>query len=196
MIKFAWIENDRVTGVVVPSVDDMYTDGETYHGQLARAVDYTIPNIDILKMRYYNNELISIPDAPNDTDYIYDYSTSAWNVISLSTYPLEFADIQDTKIKHLDGNLYDFIVTQSNFVEWKQAEYADNYSELSIKKLTNGVSVDEQTKIDNIVLVRAWKNQLKLDNDTVTTAIGNATTMTEINIAISSMNYIEPPFQL
>jgi len=196
MIKFAFIKNGKVDSVVVPSDDNSYTSGNMYGDQLAIAVDHSIPNGDILKMRYHNNELFAIVDPPNENDYIYDYATASWNVISPVTNPSEFAIIQDTTIKKSNGDLYTFITKESGFVEWKQAEYADNYSELSIKKLTNGVSAEEQTMIDNIVLVRAWKNQLKSDNDVVTNQILNATSIDSINTAVASMVYSAPPFDL
>jgi len=169
-------------------VNHSYTTGQYMNGLLFHDIDDTLFE-NINKYRYANNEWLLLPEKPTDSlFYLFDGVNNEW-VFDATT-------AKNNADNKLDGNLYNFIVKVSKFPEWKQAEYADTYSELSIKKLTNGISVEEQTTIDNIVLVRAWKNQLKSNNATASKGIQNATTIADINTAVSTMTYTTPPFQI
>jgi len=109
---------------------------------------------------------------------------------------IPIVDQQTEAYKQLKADLYNYITKTNNFPEWKQVNYADTYSELSIKKLTTSVTPAEQTTIDNIIAVRAWKNALLAERDRVKVLIFAATTTLEIRNAVDSFVYTQPPFNI
>jgi len=102
-------------------------------------------------------------------------------------------DLQNDAHNSLRADLLNFILVTSDFPEWKQANLADRWAELSIKKLTTSVTVAEQAELDFIASIRAWKNTLLAERDRVKTAILSATTMLEIRTAVDSFMYTIKP---
>ena len=106
------------------------------------------------------------------------------------------ADLQTDYYTQLKSDLYDYITKTSNFPGWKQTNYADTFSELSIKKLTSSISTTEQTTLDNIVAIRSWKNNLLTERDRVKALVFAATSVADIRTAIDSFTYTPPPFPI
>jgi len=104
----------------------------------------------------------------------------------------EYAKDRYDKLK---TDLYRFIVKTCDFPEWKQANTADTYAELSIKKLTTSVTPEEQATIDNIVAIRAWKNSLLAERDRVKAKIYSQSTNTtnQIDTIVKSFVYASFP---
>lgn len=102
----------------------------------------------------------------------------------------------DEKYLQIKTDLYMFITQASKFPEWKQANYADTWSELSIKKLTSGVTADEQATIDAIQQTRDWKNTLLVERDRVKGEIYAAVDEIGIQQAFDSMIHTSAPFSL
>lgn len=110
------------------------------------------------------------------------------------TKPLN--ELQDDAYNKIRLDLQDFIFETSDFPVWKQANYSDIGSELGLKELAASIIPSEQSTLDNVRLVRAWKNVLLAERDRVKALIYSSTNASEIKISFESMVYTPPPFNL
>ena len=106
---------------------------------------------------------------------------------------LEFqASLEDLKVQAYDKvrkTLYNHIVVDSDFPEWKQANYADTYAYLTLKELKHPLTPKEQETLAGIESVRQWKTDLLSNRDAVKEAIASATTPQEVAQAVALMDY-------
>jgi len=170
---------------------DTFVDGQAYGDVTAYNHDTVEAPMTILTTWHWESNTSSFdthPIRPSD-DYVWDKANAIWIVDDITT-------VCDSNYNTLKSELYRFITETSNFPEWKQVNYSDTYSELSIQKLTNGITTDQQTTLDNIVAVRAWKNALLSERDRVKTLIYDATNLAGITTAVDSLVYSTPPFEL
>jgi len=185
MKRLLYTNNDGIITSTSLVVNHNFTDGqEIQTGVFVRfQPDWMNENDCILKYRYDGVEFVGIPPKPEGN---HNFVDGAW--------VLDIASEQSTRYLMLKRQLYNFIVNTSNFPFWKQVNYSDTYSDLSIQKITTGITVEQQQTLDNIILVRNWKNDLLVERDRVKTVIYSATTLSQIDVAVSSFVYLEPPF--
>lgn len=187
MIKFAFIKNEKVMSVLTPADDNAYTDGVVYNGATAKAVDHTIPDADILQMQYFDGELVAISEQPSPY-HNYDRVGDTWI--------LDVALAATTYANNTSQNISKFIIKDNNFPEWKQVNYADRFSELSIQKLTSSITADEQGELDNIVLIRSWKNSLISEYNRIESELNTESTIAEMETSVNSLVFTPAPFIL
>lgn len=113
--------------------------------------------------------------------------------------PPALADYQATVYNQVRADLYAFITDegQSDFPEWKQANYSSRLAELA-DKVANGdalstAEADERTAIHAVI---AWKNGLLAERDRVKAEIDAAADNAAVDTAAASMQLTAPPFKL
>ena len=76
MIKVALVkDNGEVAYTVSPAVDDMYLDGGTYDGCVARHIDHTSNDADVIATWYWNEEWKVRSAKTNDW---HDWQNNSW----------------------------------------------------------------------------------------------------------------------
>jgi len=103
------------------------------------------------------------------------------------------AEIQTDNYNKLTSDLYLFITKTSDFPEWKQANYADTWANLSIKQLATTLTTAETVQLTYINSIRDWKNTLLSERDRVKALIFTATDVKTIRDAVASFTYPQKP---
>ncbi len=103
------------------------------------------------------------------------------------TKPL--SELQDDAYNKLRTDIYEFIITTKDFPEWKQANYADTWANLSIKQLSTALTTEELSVLAVINSTRTWKDNLIAERDRVKTLIFNSVNIAEIRDAVDSFVY-------
>lgn len=96
----------------------------------------------------------------------------------------------------LRADLYTFITVDSDFPEWKQANYSERYTTLSVLKIEGTITTEEQTELDAIISVISWKNGLITQRDTIKNDIFNSTSIPSARIAADTFVFTPAPFDL
>lgn len=120
-------------------------------------------------------------------------------IINYISPPMPLTDYRDTVYIQVRRDLYAFITDeqQSDFPEWKQANYASRLAELADAFAHNGsLTTDESTERTAILSVIAWKNGLLAERDRVKAAIDAAADNAAVDTAAAGMQLSAPPFKL
>jgi hypothetical protein len=116
MIKVAMVKtNGEVAYTISPAVDDMYIHGETYNGCVARHIDHTSDDQDVLKTWYWDGGWKTRDACLNDW---HDWIDSKWS-FSSNRFWAQARGLRDIVISGSDWTqLPDTPLTTTKKTEW------------------------------------------------------------------------------
>jgi len=191
MDKFALINQTTglVESILMPSSPSQFVDGNVYGGFKVIKIPEKISDEDARSMH------LSASGKSLNAHERKKHESDKWDV-SQKKYVPDIGSHAQSEYDALKFKLYLFITKTSDFPEWKQANYADTGSDLGFKEITGTITNDEQSKLNNIRLIRQWKNTLLAERDRVKAAIFSANNAAQIELEVNSMVYTPPPFSL